>query len=52
LNLNFIPVVPQKSNRITPFECNGEMYKRRNEIECLFRRLKVFPRIFLPVQAT
>jgi transposase len=46
LDLGFIPVVPPKSNRIEPWEYNREMYKRRNEIERLFRRLKGFRRIF------
>ena len=46
LDLNFIPVVPPKSNRITAWEYDREMYKRRNEIERLFRRLKGFRRIF------
>lgn len=46
LELNFIPVVPPKSNRITAWEYDRAMYKRRNEIERLFRRLKGFRRIF------
>ena len=46
LDLGFIPVVPPKSNRITPWEYDKEMYRRRNEIERLFRRLKGFRRIF------
>ena len=46
LDLNFIPVVPPKSNRLTAWEYDREMYKRRNEIERLFRRLKGFRRIF------
>ena len=46
LELNFIPVVPPKSNRVDPWEYDREMYKRRNEIERLFRRLKGFRRIF------
>jgi len=46
LDLGFIPVVPPKSNRVEPWEYNREMYKRRNEIERLFRRLKGFRRIF------
>ena len=46
LDLNFIPVVPPKSNRITAWEYDREMYKRRNEVERLFRRLKGFRRIF------
>lgn len=46
LDLGFIPVVPPKQNRLTPWEYNRAMYKRRNEIERLFRRLKGFQRIF------
>jgi transposase len=46
LDLGFIPVVPPKNNRITAWEYNKAMYRRRNEIERLFRRLKGFRRIF------
>ncbi|MGA7180717.1 MAG: transposase, partial [Thiobacillaceae bacterium] len=46
LDLGFIPVVPPKSNRVEPWEYNKIMYRRRNEIERLFRRLKGFRRIF------
>ena len=46
LDLNFIPVVPPKSNRVTAWEYDREMYKRRNEIERLSRRLKGFRRFF------
>ena len=46
LELNFIPVVPPKRNRVNPWEYDRAMYKRRNEIERLFRRLKGFRRIF------
>ena len=46
LDLGFIPVVPPKSNRVEPWEYNKVMYRRRNEIERLFRRLKGFRRIF------
>ena len=46
LDLGFIPVVPPKQTRITAWEYNHAMYKRRNEIERLFRRLKGFRRIF------
>lgn len=41
-----IPVVPPKSNRVDPWSYNRELYKKRNEIERLFRRLKGFRRIF------
>ena len=46
LDLGFIPVVPPKSNRLEPWEYDKVMYRRRNEIERLFRRLKGFRRIF------
>ena len=46
LDLGFLPVVPPKSNRLTPWEYDRAMYRRRNEIERLFRRLKGFRRIF------
>jgi transposase len=46
LELGFIPVVPPKCNRIEPWRYNKAWYKRRNEIERLFRRLKGFRRIF------
>lgn len=46
LELGFVPVVPPKGNRINAWEYDREMYKRRNEIERLFRRLKGFRRIF------
>ena len=46
LDLGMIPVVPPKSNRIEPWEYDRALYKKRNEIERLFRRLKGFHRIF------
>ena len=46
LALRFIPVVPPSASRLDPWEYDREMYKRRNEIERLFRRLKGFRRIF------
>ena len=46
LDLGFDPVVPPKSNRLNPWQYNKQIYKRRNEIERLFRRLKGFRRIF------
>ena len=38
--------MPTLRTRIEPWEYDREMYKRRNEIERLFRRLKGFRRIF------
>ena len=46
LDLGFIPGVPPKKNRLTAWEYDRAMYRRRNEIERLFRRLKGFRRIF------
>jgi len=46
LDLGMIPVVPPKANRVSPWEYDVEMYKKRNEVERLFRRLKGFRRIF------
>ena len=46
LALGFTPVVLPLSTRVHPLEYDREMYKRRNEIERLFRRLKGFRRIF------
>ncbi|WHZ26995.1 MAG: Mobile element protein [Nitrospira sp.] len=46
VELGYVPVVPPKSNRLAPWEYDRVLYKRRNEIERLFRRLKGFRRIF------
>jgi len=45
-DLGCIPVVPPKSNRREPWEYDRQLYKQRNEVERLFRRLKGFRRIF------
>jgi len=44
--LKFDPIVPPKSNRKVPWEYDKELYKRRNEIERLFRLLQGFRRVF------
>ena len=46
IDFGIVPVVPPKVNRLDPWEYDKEMYKRRNEVERLFRRLKRFRRIF------
>ena len=46
IDLGYMPVVPPKSNRKEPWEYDKILYKRRNEVERLFRRLKRFRRIF------
>ena len=44
--LGYSPVVPPKKNRTDPWEYDKELYKRRNEVERFFRRIKRFRRIF------
>lgn len=44
--LGYIPVVPPKSNRRDPWDYDKQLYKQRNQVERLFRRLKRFRRIF------
>jgi transposase len=46
LALGFTPVVPPLRNRRDPWDYDNQMYKKRNEIERLFRRLKGYRRIF------
>lgn len=46
LDLGFTPVVPPLRTRRVPWSYDRALYRRRNEIERLFRRLKGFRRIF------
>jgi transposase len=46
LDFGFIPVVPPKSDHLERWQYDKAMYRKRNEIERLFRRLKGFRRIF------
>jgi transposase len=46
LELGFTPIVPPLQTRRDPWKYDRLMYRRRNEIERLFRRLKGFRRIF------
>jgi transposase len=46
LELGMVPVVPPKSNRVDPWRYDRALYRKRNEIERLFRRLKGYRRIF------
>ena len=46
LDLGFIPVVAPLCTRVEPRQYDKAMYKRRKEIERLFRRLRGFRRIF------
>ncbi len=44
--LGYMPVVPPKSNRKNPWIYDKVLYKSRNQVERLFRRIKRFRRIF------
>lgn len=44
--LGYILVVPPNPNRLYPWEYDRVAYRRRNEVERLFRRLKGFRRVF------
>jgi transposase len=44
--LGYLPVVPPNPNRLAPWEYDRVLYRRRNEIERLFRRLKGYRRVF------
>ena len=46
IDLGLVPVVPPKMNRINKWPLDKQLYKKRNEVERLFRRLKAFRRIF------
>ena len=39
VELGYIPVVPPKSNRKDPWDYDKELYKLRNQVERLFRRI-------------
>lgn len=41
-----IPVVPPKKNRKIPWKYDTKLYKRRNEIERFFLRIKRFRKVF------
>jgi transposase len=44
--LGYTPVVPPNPNRREPWAYDRLAYRRRNQIERLFRRLKAYRRIF------
>ena len=44
--LGYKPVVPPKCNRLNKWDYDKEIYKRRNEIERFFCRIKRYRRIF------
>ena len=46
LNLGYVPLVPPESKRLDPWEYDKALYRKLNEVERLFRRLKGFRRVF------
>lgn len=40
------PVIPSRSNRIYPRDCDWFVYKERHLIECFFNKIKHYRRIF------
>ena len=46
MELGYTPIVPPKRNRKNPWDYDKQLYKQRNQIERLFRRIKRFRRIF------
>ena len=46
LALGYMPVVPPKKNRKNPWNYDEQLYKQRNQVERLFRRIKRFRRVF------
>ena len=44
-SFGYTPVVPPNPRRVAPWEYYRELYKKRNEDERLFRRLKGFRRV-------
>ena len=45
-DLGFRAVVPPKTNTVNKWEYDKELYKKRNEIERFFRRIKSFRAVF------
>jgi transposase len=47
--LGFVTVVPPNPQRKQPWVLDKQRYRRRNEVERLFRRLKAWRRVFIIV---
>lgn len=45
-SLGFNPVTPPNPRRLSPWIIDKDLYRKRNEVERLFRRLKGFRRVF------
>ena len=46
LDLGYQPHIPPKANRLQPWDYNRNIYKKRNEVERLFRRIKAYRRVY------
>ncbi len=46
LSLGLQPVVPPNPQRRQPWDHDKQLYRKRNQIERLFRRLKAWRRVF------
>ena len=44
--LGYQPHIPPKANRRHPWDYDKEIYKKRNEVERLFRRIKAYRRVY------
>ena len=44
--LGFVPVAPSNPQRRRPCKLDKALYRRRNEVERMFRRLKAWRRVF------
>jgi transposase len=45
-SLGWLPVVPPNPQRRQPWAYDRQLYRKRNQIERLFRRLKAWRRVF------
>ena len=45
IDLEMVPVIPPKKNRVNPISYDSELYKERNRIERFINRIKQFRRI-------
>jgi hypothetical protein len=50
--MGFVPVVPPGPKRREPWALDKAQYRRLNEVESLFRRLKVWRRVFMRYDKT
>jgi transposase len=42
---NAVPVIPSKSNRLIPRDCDWWLYKERHLLECFFNKIKHYRRL-------